>query len=66
VLKWAREHDCPWSKTTCRVAASEGHLEVLKWAREHGCPWDAIWCATVAYENGHYEMEQWVWAQPAL
>ena len=38
VLQWAREHDCPWSESTCICAAEEGHLEVLRWAREHGCP----------------------------
>jgi len=38
VLKWAREHDCPWDEQTCAYADQYGHLEVLKWAREHDCP----------------------------
>jgi len=44
VLKWAREHGCPWNENgycVCDDAASGGHLEVLKWAREHGCPWSS-------------------------
>ena len=41
VLKWARDHDCPWNETTCTKAVEGGHLEVLKWARKHGCPWTA-------------------------
>ena len=38
VLRWAREHNCPWSEQTCR-AAQGGQLEMLQWLREHGCPW---------------------------
>jgi hypothetical protein len=41
VLRWAREHDCPWDVATCAAAAEKGHLEVLRWAREHDCPWDS-------------------------
>jgi len=45
VLKWAREHGCPWDERTCWYAvhslALPGHMEVLRWAREHGAPWDA-------------------------
>jgi hypothetical protein len=37
VLKWAREHDCPWDEGTCVAAADNGNLEVLRWAIEHGC-----------------------------
>jgi hypothetical protein len=42
VLKWAREHNCPWDSETCRAAAWVGNKVVLRWAREHGCPedWD--------------------------
>jgi len=38
VLKWAREHGCPWDARTCEAAAESGHTELLQWAREHGCP----------------------------
>jgi len=37
VLRWAREHDCPWYAWTCHAAAKCGHLEVLRWAQAHGC-----------------------------
>jgi len=36
VLRWAREHDCPWDDGTCEFAAEGGHLEVLQWARANG------------------------------
>ena len=39
VLKWAREHGCPWGHV-CAYAAAGGHLKMLQWAREHHCPWD--------------------------
>jgi hypothetical protein len=26
VLKWAREHGCPWDERTCTCAAHEGRL----------------------------------------
>jgi hypothetical protein len=38
VLKWAREHDCPWNERTCARAAESAPLEVLQWAMEHGAP----------------------------
>ena len=58
VLRWAREHGCPWNGTTCEQAAVSGHLEVLKWAREHDCPWDEGTCGHAAL-GGHLEMLQW-------
>ena len=41
LLKWAREHGCPWDEDIadsimrdgCALAAKGAHLEVLKWAR---------------------------------
>ena len=48
VLRWAREHHCPWNSETCLFAATFGHLEVLQWAREHHCPWDWETCAAHA------------------
>ena len=38
MLRWAREHNCPWDEATCAFAASNGELDVLRWAMEHGCP----------------------------
>ena len=35
VLRWAREHDCPWNAVMCRADGQEGHLAVLRWAWEH-------------------------------
>ena len=38
VLMWAREHGCPWDKSTSEYAVNGGQMAVLKWAKEHGCP----------------------------
>ena len=39
VLRWARQHDCPWNEGTCSGAAGGGQLAILRWAREHNCRW---------------------------
>jgi hypothetical protein len=62
VLKWAREHDCPWDEITCSLAAWGGHKEVLRWARAHGCPWSKRECES--YSFFHPETVAWVQAQP--
>ncbi|KAL6055754.1 Rho GTPase [Balamuthia mandrillaris] len=49
---------CPWSETSCTLAAENGRLEVLKWARANGCPWDEYTCVFAAKE-GHMELLQW-------
>jgi hypothetical protein len=38
LLKWAREHDCPWDEMTRHHADLNGNLELLQWAVEHGAP----------------------------
>jgi hypothetical protein len=38
VLRWARQHDCPWDESTSEYAADHDELEVLRWLIEHGCP----------------------------
>jgi hypothetical protein len=58
VLKWAREHGCPWNVWTCIKAAEGGHLEVLQWAREHGCPWNEETCSEAA-RGGQLEVLRW-------
>jgi len=62
VLRWAREHDCPWDWLTCFDAARGGHLAVLQWARAHGCPWHK-WACNVASRD-HPETLAWVQQQP--
>jgi ribosomal protein S7 len=54
VLKWAREHGCPWNERTCYYAAEGGHIEVLRWARENGAPWTEITRRRAA-EKGYVE-----------
>jgi len=59
VLRWAREHGCPFDWRTCASAASGGHLEVLRWLREHDCPWNEnsvyplLWAVTWNCCGGH-------------
>jgi len=61
VLKWLREHGCPWDEGTCNLAAENGHFETLKWAREHGCPW-TWWTDHYAQQHSqdNPEMLRWV------
>ena len=54
VLKWTREHHCPWDE--CK-------LEVLKWLRKHQCPWNEDTCA-YAQENGNLEVPKWLREHP--
>ena len=42
VLRWAREHGCPWESDSCIQAARVGHLEVLQWMRENDAT-DEVW-----------------------
>jgi len=44
VVRWAREHGCPWDRWTTDNAARGGHLEVLRWAQERDCPWNESEC----------------------
>ena len=37
MLKWLREHDCPWDTDTIWQAAEAGHADVLQWALDNGC-----------------------------
>ena len=45
VLRWAREHGCPWDSITCIYAAMTGRLEVLQWVRDNDATGE-VW-----YEN---------------
>jgi hypothetical protein len=50
VLRWAREHGCPWDEDTCACAADAGHMEVLRWV--------VLTCAKAA-GGGHLEVLKW-------
>ena len=41
VLKWLRQHRCPWDDWSLISAADCGHLDVMQWAIENGCPMNA-------------------------
>jgi hypothetical protein len=49
---------CPWTATTCCVAARGGHLTMLQWARANGCPWNWLTCSGAA-AFGHLAVLQW-------
>ena len=53
VLRWEREHECPWNEGTCVRAGGGGHLDVLRSAREQGCTWDKELCLAAASSKGH-------------
>ena len=60
ILKWAREHGCPWGSDTCSSAARNGHLSCLQWARQNGCPWDRRVCLLFAKFSNHTETVRWI------
>jgi hypothetical protein len=41
ILRWLRQHSCPWHSVTLMDAAACGHLDVMQWAIENGCPMSA-------------------------
>ena len=52
MLKWLRQHGCPWDCRTNAKAALNNHLGVLQWARQQQppCPW---WDNLVGFMIGH-------------
>lgn len=44
MLKWLKEHNCPWTSNACDKAARYGHYEVLEWLHDNGCPCDPDRC----------------------
>lgn len=53
-----KKYDCPWTITTCSMAAKYGHLLVLKWLRKKRCRWNSKTCAMAAL-NGHSDILIW-------
>ena len=49
VLKWLRQHGCPWDSPTSHDAAAGSHLELLKWARLQQ-PACLLWSRRECYE----------------
>ncbi|PRP86844.1 hypothetical protein PROFUN_05061 [Planoprotostelium fungivorum] len=60
VLQWLHENGCPWSAETSHNAIKAGHLRILEYARERGCPWEENKVATIAAQNGHLDILQWI------
>ena len=53
ILKWLRQHKCPWNDYSLMDAAAYGHLDVIQWAIENGCAMNA----TVSHSAA--EMSEW-------
>ena len=53
VLRWMRDHGCPWDRDACVKIARIKHLHVTQWSRKK-CPWDSGNCAVIQWlrENG--------------
>jgi hypothetical protein len=41
ILRWLRQHSCPWNEYSLEEAAACDHLDVMQWAIENGCPMNA-------------------------
>ena len=54
VLRWAREHECPWSELTTAFAAAGGHRAAV--GEEHGCPCNSATCRSVCRVPGGAEV----------
>jgi hypothetical protein len=39
MMKWLKEHGCPWSESTTSIASLNGGLRCIQYAVEHGCTW---------------------------
>lgn len=40
LVRYLRDHGCPWDESSCVNAALIGNVEMLIFLRENGCPWD--------------------------
>lgn len=71
IIIWCREIGCPWSTTTCRIAAAQS-LDTLKWLRgidrdacliksseKEICPWDSS-AYSAALKSGDTDMVNFV------
>jgi hypothetical protein len=53
---YLHSEQCPWSLTTCTLAAACGHTSTLRWLREHGCPWHITDVCTYAAVRGRVDV----------
>ncbi|AJF97433.1 ankyrin repeat protein [Pandoravirus inopinatum] len=77
MIRWARQHGCPWSPEACTEAAHQGNLSLFQWLRDEGCPWDNWACTIAAASGGHLEviarimadrppLDEWICAGAAM
>lgn len=56
LMKWARQHGCPWHPMITYLVASYGHMHMLRWLIAEGeCPWHTETAAAAA-KAGNLEM----------
>ena len=60
VVKWLLSRRCPCDEEACELAAEKGNLKILKCLRSRGCPWVKQQILSVAHENGHSNVINWV------
>ena len=61
LLKWLRDKNCPWDKSTCYHAAINGHLEILKWVKQNNCPFEFdVFLVEQVTRNGHLNVLKWL------
>lgn len=48
ILRYAREHHCPWDARTCAAAALQAPFQFLEYLTLNSCPWDASTCEAAA------------------
>ena len=52
VLKWAREHGCPWDEEECGAAAAGGHQAMMR---------RSFWTGQrPAADGGHLQVLKWI------
>lgn len=57
MLRWARDHGCPWGPETTAAAACGGHALILAYAVANGCPMHDNMCEYAAYGGDVFMLE---------
>ena len=61
IMKWLKEHDCPWDSLVIYEACKHGNLENMKWLVENGCPYESTSLLKAAILHGNKENIYWVY-----
>ena len=59
MIKWLKEHNCPWHITMFCELIKRGDLEILAWVYDnYQCHWDDTVCHTLSVTY-NYSLKQW-------